>query len=172
MFPSLVTPPLLSLSAFGALAQVTIVRTAPSMSVPIATSPPLVTLRLLVCPPNATYVADGDIATDSVPLELVTYVIEEATSLTIVCLMFFPLSRLPISLGIPLIQDRCLPHGVLIEPGVRLYEGGNVTICLLTHGIFLLSFFRYTHILFGMCSYDWIHCLILLGPSNSSFIEL
>ena len=47
-----------------------------------------------------------------------------------------------------------------------------VTVYLLTHGIFLLSFFCRTHILFGMCSYDWVHCLILLSPSNSSFIEL
>ena len=172
MFPSLVTPLPPSPSAFGALAQVTIARTAPSTSVPIATSPLPDTLRLLVCPPNVTYVAAGDIATDSVPLELVTYVIEEATSLMIVRLMFFPLSRLPISLGIPLIWDRCLPHGVLIKPGVRLYEGGNVTVCLLTHSIFLLSFFRRTHILFDMCSYDRVHCLILLSPSNSSFIEL
>ena len=125
---------------FGALAQVTIVRTAPSTSVPTATSLPPDTLRLLVCPPNATYVADGDIATNSVPLEFVTYAIEEVTSLTIVCLIFFPLSRLPISLGIPLTRDRLLPHGVLIEPGVQLYEGGNVTVCLLTYGIFLLSF--------------------------------
>ena len=93
-------------------------------------------------------------------------------SLTIVHLMFFPLSKLPISLGIPLTQDRRLPHGILIEPGVRLYEGGNVTICLLSHGIFLLSSFHRTHMLFGMCSYDWIHCLILLESFNSSFIEL
>ena len=93
-------------------------RTVPSTPAPIATSPLPDTLRLLVCPPNATYVADGDIAISSVPLEPVTYEIEEATSLTIVRLMFFPLSRLPISLGIPLIQDRRLPRGVLIEPGV------------------------------------------------------
>ena len=147
-------------------------RTAPSTSVPTATSLPPDTLRLLVCPPNATYVADGDIATNSVPLEFVTYAIEEVTSLTIVCLIFFPLSRLPISLGIPLTRDRLLPHGGLIEPGVQLYEGGNVTVCLLTHGIFLLSFLRCTHLLFGICSYDWVHCLILLSPLNSSFIEL
>ena len=172
MFPSLVALLLPSPSVFGALAQVTIARTAPSTSAPIATSLLLDTLRLLVCPPNVTYIADGDIATDSVPLELVTYVIEEATSLTIVCLMFFPLSRLPISLGIPLIRDRHLPHGVLIKPGVQLYKRGNVTICLLTHGIFLFSFFRHTHILFSICSYDWIHCLILLSSSKSSFIEL
>ena len=93
-------------------------------------------------------------------------------SLTIVCLIFFPLSRLPISLEIPLTRDRRVPHGVLIEPGVRLYEGGNVTVFLLTNGIFLLSFLRRSHILFGMCSYDWVHCLILLSPLNSSFIKL
>ena len=87
---SLVAPPLLSPSPFGALAQVTIVRTAPFMSAPIATSPLPDTLRLLVCPPNATYVADGDIVIDSVPLELVMYAIKEATSLAIVRLMFFP----------------------------------------------------------------------------------
>ena len=139
---------------------------------PIATPPPPDTLRLLVCPPNATVVADGDIALDSVPLECVTYAIEEATSLTIARLLFFPLNRLPISLGIPLTQDRLLPHGVLIEPGVQLYEGGNVTVCLLSHGIFLLSFLRHTHLLFGMCSYDWIHCLVLLSSINFSLIEL
>ena len=100
------------------------------------------------------------------------YVIKEATLLMIVQLMFFPLSRLPISLGVPLTLDRNLPHGVLIEPGVRLYKSGNVTICLLASGIFLFSFHRQTHLLFGMCSYDWIHCLILLDSSNSAFIEL
>ena len=93
-------------------------------------------------------------------------------SLTIAQLLFFPLSRLPISLGIPLTRDRRLPHGVLIEPGVRLYEGGNVTVCLLLHGIFLLSFSCRTHLLFGICSYDWVHCLILLSSLNLSFIEL
>ena len=147
-------------------------RTALSTSAPAATSPLPDTLRLLVCPPNATYVADGDIVTNSVPLEFVMYAIKEVTSLTIVRLIFFPLSRLPISLGIPLTWDRLLPHGVLIEPGVRLYEGGNVTVCLLTHGIFLLSFLQCTHLLFGICSYDWVHCLILLSPLNSSLIEL
>ena len=43
----------------------------------------------------------------------------------------------------------------------------GVTVCLLTHGIFLLSFFHRTHILFGICSYDWVHCLILLSSFNS-----
>ena len=62
----------------------------------------------------------------------------------------------------------------LRKGGFRKLEKGkdNVTICLLYCGIFLLSFFRRTHILFGMCSYNWVHCLILLGPFNSSFFEL
>ena len=46
-----------------------------------------------------------------------------------------------------------------------------VTICLLA-SVFLFSIHRRTHLLFGMCSYDWIHCLILLDSSNSAFIEL
>ena len=152
--------------------QVTIAKIVPSTSAHIATSPPQDTLKLLVCLPNATFVADGDIALDSVPLECVTYVTEEAMSLMIARLLFFPLNRLPISLGILPTQDRHLPHGVLIEPGVRLYEGGNVTVCLLYHGTFLFSFLRHTHLLFGMCSYDWVHSLILLSSLNSSFIEL
>ena len=77
-----------------------------------------------------------------------------------------------VSLEVPLTLDRNLPCGVLIEPGVRLYKGGNVMICLLASGIFLFSFHRQTHLLFGMCSYDWVHCLILLYSSNSTFVEL
>ena len=48
----------------------------------------------------------------------------------------------------------------------------GVTVHLLSHGIFLLSFLCCTHLLFGMCSYDWVHCLILLSSLNSSLVEL
>ena len=48
----------------------------------------------------------------------------------------------------------------------------SVTVCLLYHGTFLFSFLRHTHLLFGMCSYDWVHSLILLSSLNSSFIKL
>ena len=154
------------------MVQVTIAKIVPSTSAHTATPPPQDTLKPLVCLPNATFAADGDIAPDFVPQEYVTYVTKEATSLTIARLLFFPLNRLPISLGTLPTQDRHLPRGVLIEPGVRLYEGGNVTVYLLYHGTFLFSFSRCTHLLFGMFSYEWVHSLILLSPSNSSFIEL
>ena len=145
---------------------------APSTSAPTAIPLPQDTLKLLVFLPNATFAADGDIAPDFAPHESVTYVTEEATSLTIALLLFFPLNRPPISLGNPPTRDRHLPRGVLIEPGVRLYEGGNVTVRLLYHGIFLFSVLCCTHMLFGVYSYDWIHTLILLSSLNSSFIEL
>ena len=60
-----------------------------------------------------------------------------------------------------------------INPGIsRLFQSVDVTVHLLSHGIFLLSFLRRTHLLFGMCSYDWVHCLILLSSLNSSLVEL
>ena len=154
------------------MVQVTIVKTVPSTSAPTAIPPPQDTLKPLVFLPNATFAADGDIAPDFVHHESVTYVTEEATSLMIARLLFFPLNRPPISLGSLPTRDRLLPHGVLIEPGVRLYEGGNVTVHLLYHGIFLFSFLHRTHLLFGMYSYDWIHTMILLSSLNSSFVEL
>ena len=55
---------------------------------------------------------------------------------------------------------------------VSNYSRPVVTVCLLYHGIFLFLFLRHTHLLFGIYSYDWIQCLILLSPFNSSFIEL
>ena len=132
------------------MVQVTIVKIVPSTSALTATPPPQDTLKPLVCLPNATFAADGDIAPDFVPHECVTYVTEEVMSLTIARLLFFPLNRPPISLGTLPTRDRHLPHGVLIKPGVRLYEGGNVTVHLLYHGTFLFSFLRRTHVLFGM----------------------
>ena len=92
--------------------------TVPSTSVPTATPPPQDTLKPLVYLPSATFATDGDIAPDFVPHESVTYVIEEAMSLTIARLLFFPLNRPPISLGTRPTRDRHLPRGVLIEPGV------------------------------------------------------
>ena len=110
------------------MVQVTIAKIVPSTSAHTAMTLPQDTLKPLVCLPNVTFVADGNIVPDFVPRECVTYVTKEATSLTIARLLFFPLNRLPISLGILPTRDRHLPRGVLIEPGVRLYEGGNVTV--------------------------------------------
>ena len=50
--------------------------------------------------------------------------------------------------------------------------GGGVTVCLLANGVFLFSFHRHTHLLFGMYSYNWICCLLLFDSSNTVLIEL
>ena len=65
-------------------------------------------------------------------------------------------------------HSECQVPGNMDVPDERV----GVTVCLLYHGTFLFSFLRCTHLLFGMCSYDWVHSLILLSPLNSSFIEL
>ena len=48
----------------------------------------------------------------------------------------------------------------------------SVMIYLLTSGVFLFSFLCWTHLLFGMFSYNWIHCLLLFDLLNVSLIEL
>ena len=167
------TNPLPSLpNAFGALVEVTIEKTAPNTSALTVMSPPPDTLRPLVCLSNVTFAVAGNIVTDSALQGSVTFVIKEVTSLMIVPPIFFSRSRLPISLGLPPRSNWNIPYGVLIEPGVRLYEGGNVMVCLLADGVFLFSFYRRTHDLFGMFSYNWIHCLLLFDSSNTVLIEL
>ena len=94
LFPATLLP--FSPNAFGALVEVTIERIVPRTSVPTAISLPPDILRQLVCLSNAVFAVDGDIVIDSVLPGSATYAIEEATSLMIVHLMFFPLSRLPI----------------------------------------------------------------------------
>ena len=161
-----------SLSAFGVLVEAIIERTAPTTCTPTVIFPCQDTLKLLVCLPNAIFAVIGEIANDSVQPGFVTCANKKVTLLTTVQLTFFSWSRLPISLGLPLPLDRDLPSGVLIKPRVWLYEGGNVTICLLASGVFLFSLHHRTHLLFGMFSYDWIHCLLLFDSLNVSFIEL
>ena len=96
------------------------------------------TLRLLVCLYNATFAVDGNIVPDSVLPGFVMCAIKEVMSLTIIVqLILFYWSRLSISLDLPLLSDRNSSRRILIEPGVQLYEGGNVMICLLFNGLLL-----------------------------------
>ena len=63
-----------------------------------------------------------------------------------------------------------LSHSHWVEVGMRWWV--IVMICLLTSGIFLFSFHCQTHLLFGIFSYDWIHCLLLFNSLNVSLFEL
>jgi hypothetical protein len=66
MFPSDDSLLLPSLNAFGAVVEVIIERTVPTMSVPTATSPPPVILQRHALLSNATFAVDGDMEPDSV----------------------------------------------------------------------------------------------------------
>ena len=57
-----------------------------------------------------------------------------------------------------------LSNGVLIEPGAQWYEGGNVAIFLLFHNLFLLVLSHRSHVLFGMCKYDYVSLLLIVHP--------
>jgi hypothetical protein len=76
-----------------------------------------------------------------VPTDSVICAIQEDMLLTTVHLHTFPLNRPPIFMGLPLTQDRNSPKGILIELGVRWYEGGNVMIHLLHHRVYLSLFY-------------------------------
>jgi hypothetical protein len=172
MFPFDDSLPLLSLNAFGAVVEVIIERTVPTTSVPTATSPLPVILQCHALLSNATFAVDGNMEPDSVQLDYVVCAIQEDTWLTTVRLCTFQSLRPPISLGLLQTPDRNSPRGILIELGVRLYEGGNVTVHILSHRIYLFSFLRRTHLLWGLYSYDWYHCMYLIGSTSFTLFLL
>ena len=155
---SLVDPPLLSLSAFGVIILVTTVRIAQTISAPIVILPPLVTPKALVSLSTATFVIDGDIPTDTVLPGSAEFVIDMGILRTTVLLKRCLLRRPPISLVLcpPPTEER--PGGILIEPGVQCYEGGNVTVCLVCHRVLLFSFSFSSHQFLGMFQERFIHC--------------
>jgi hypothetical protein len=172
MFPSDDSLPLLSLNVLGAVVEVIIERTAPTTSAPTATSPLPVILQRHALLFNATFAVDGDMEPDSVQLDYVVCAIQEDMWLTTVRLHTFQSLRPPMSLGLLQTPDRNSPRGILIELGVRLYKGGNVTVHILSHRVYLFSFLRRTHLLWGLYSYDWYHCMYLIGSTSFSLFLL
>jgi hypothetical protein len=140
MFPSDDSPLLLSPNAFGAVVEVIIERIVPTTSAPTAMSPLPVILQCHALLSNATFAVDGDMEPDSVQLDYVVCAIQEDMWLMTVCFHTFQSLRPPISLGLLQMPDRNSPRGILIELGVRMYEGGNVTVHILSHCVYLFSF--------------------------------
>jgi hypothetical protein len=140
MFLSDDSPLLLSPNVFSAVVEVTIKRIVPTTSAPTATSPLPVILQRHALLSNATFAVDGDMEPDSVQLDYVVCAIQENMWLTTVHLHTFQSLKPPISLGLLQTSDRNSPRGILIELGVRMYEGGNVTVHILSHRVYLFSF--------------------------------
>jgi hypothetical protein len=47
-----------------------------------------------------------------------------------------------------------------------------VTVHILSHRVYLFSFLRRTHLLWGLYSYDWYHCMYLVGSTSFSLFLL
>ena len=125
LMPFDLLPLALSQSAFGVIFSATIERIAHPTRVLIATYPHQDILPPLVFNSNVISVITGDIVIDSVPTESVVFAIPLDMSLMTVQLnIFLPRSRLRSLEDFSSITTR----GLVIEPGARLYEGGNVTI--------------------------------------------
>jgi hypothetical protein len=159
-------------SAFSAAIQVTIEKIAPTLSALTVTPPPQVTLPPLVLLSNVTFVVVGNMVPNFVQFDSLVCTIQENMWLITVHLHTFQLNRPPISMGLIPTWDRNCHRGILIELGVRLYEGGNVTIHILHHCVYLFSFLQCTHLLWGWYSYNWFHCLYLVGSHFFSLFFL
>jgi hypothetical protein len=59
---------------------------------------------------------------------------------------------------------------LLLSPKVRV--SARVTVHILSHRVYLFSFLRRTHLLWGLYSYDWYHCMYLVGPTSFSLFLL
>jgi hypothetical protein len=62
-----------------------------------------------------------------------------------------------------------------LEPDIGMGEGTGgvtVTVHLLSHRVYLFSFLRRTHLLWGLHSYDWYHCMYLIGSTSFSLFLL
>ena len=165
-------PHLPSPNAFSVMISVIIEKIAHSTSVPIVVNQPPDTPPLLVSLPNATFAVDGATPLASVQSKSAQFVVNMGMWWMTVRLRHFPLNRQHIFMQVPLPLNQVPSNGVLIEPGAQLYEGGNVTIFLLSHNLFLLVCLRRIHILFGMCKYDYVSLLLVVHPFHSCMIVL
>ena len=118
---------------------------------------------------DATSVVTGDIQTSSAPTATVEFAVILGISWIIVLLNVFLHSRQQPSMAdLPLLLPRSFSmRGILVESGIQVYNGGNVTIFLLHSHILLFSSFSVhrnwhttrivsTHLLFVIGSHSII----------------
>ena len=158
--------PLLTPLAFNVMATVTIEKIAQTTS---ALTAALLTLAIhlaSVSLSNVTSVTTGTTQLLTAPIATVEFVLPLGTLLTTVCLNVSRLPRpLPSMEGHPpLPLDSFAEQGLLIKSGIRLYEGGNVTIFILYPHILLFSYFSYQHT-WRTSSVSDVSFLLLVNPN-------
>ena len=116
-----------------------------------------------------TVTITGDIVINSVPTESVVFAIPLDTSLMTVQLnIFLPRSR-PQSLED---SSSVTTQGLIIEPGARLYKGGNVTILFPHRSVLLFTHTRRLLTWRGRCLYHNTSYLFIRTLSSFCFFDL
>ena len=147
---------------------------APCTPVPLVGKPRRVTLHIIVWRPNVISVTDGDTLTRYATFGSV----EDATppgtwSITVQSTRLSNQKFVTPMGGLTLTTTTSIPlwmitkEMVCVEPGARVYEGGNVTISFLSHVFFLISVVRRPHFSFAP-SYEEIDQYLLAFPTYSS----
>jgi hypothetical protein len=68
-----------------------------------------------------------------------------------------------------LLMTKATPAELLEQVGSGEF---SVTVHILSHHIYLFSFLCRTHLLWGLYSYDWYHCMYLVGSTSFSLFLL
>ena len=130
--------------------------------------------HIIVWRPNVISVTDGDIPTMSATFESVEAVTPwdmwsiTAQSIHLPSQTFATLMEGPTLTTMTSTPLWMTTRGMVrIEPGARVYKGGNVTIFFLSHVFFLVSVIRFPYFRFAP-SHEETHHYLLAFPSYSS----
>ena len=148
-------------------------RTAWSIVAPTAASPPQVTLLETVSLSNVIIAGTGVTEPNSVPIATVRFVLNRDTSWVIARLNVYPLpSHPPPMEGLPPPpSDGLSEETFVIEPGARLYGGGNITIFFLFRHVLLFLFNTSRHYWRGLHPSNDSY-LVIMGPTSFFFYHL
>ena len=151
-------------SASTVIITATIVKIVQTIPILIVTHPCPAIPLVFASRSSATSVITGDMQTLSAPTTTVKFAVTLGTSWIIVLLNVFlhpkwqpSMADLP-----PLLPRSFSTRGVLVESGIRVYNGGNVTIFLLHSCILLLSSFSIHHT-WGTTCIVATHLLLVIG---------
>ena len=142
-FPS----PHLTQSVSTVIITATIAKIVQTTPVLIVTHPRQAIPLVFALQSDVTSVVTGDIQTSSAPTTTVEFAVTLGTLWIIVLLNIFLHPRQQPSMAdLPLLLPRSFSmRGILVESGIHVYNGGNITIFLLHSRILLFSSFSVHH---------------------------
>ena len=159
--------PLLPLSAFFATISVIIRRTAQNTNALIATRWPQDIHHICACGPSAPFVSVGAIPTKHAHNDFVEIVINQATFQMTVCFQTRPRTKPLISTEMEHLCDKLRRESIVLVPGARVYERGNVTVSYLDSHSFLICISHCHFLPLGLTTFTEDRYTFTLGPIPS-----